>query len=512
MKGGIISMKNETKILEVKGLTKRFPGVLAVDNVNFDLFKGEIHGLVGENGAGKSTFVKMLDGSYHPDEGKVILNGHEIKLNSPREAVKKGIYMVYQELMLLPQLSVAENICLSWLILEKKKRINWKKLYDFASIQLKKLAVDYNVKEKVGNLSIAQQQIVSIARALVSNCQLLILDEPTSALSKGDITNLFQVIKKLKKQNISIIFISHRLNEVLEIVDRLTVLRDSRKVGTFYIGDLTEDKIAELIVGQPVRNKYPKIHIAASDEELLRLENINVKDKLFNISFSLKKGEVLGIAGALGAGKTELALTLFGGYKDRNEGEIFLENKKVLITSPADAIKKGIALVPEDRRSLGLILNRGTRFNISLPILERLSSRLGFINIKKEKTLTKDFIRKLRISCTTMEQPVENLSGGNQQKVVLAKGLIAQSKLVIMDEPTRGIDIGAKIEIYKLINELSQKGIGVILLSSEVQEVYSISDRIIVLNRGKIVKEVVHDQTNELEIQQLVLGGRDNNE
>jgi len=500
-------MADSTKILSTKSLTKKFPGVLAVDNVNFDLLKGEIHGLVGENGAGKSTFVKMLGGSYRPDGGKIILNDKEIKLNSPQETTKNGIGMVYQELMLLPHLSVAENICLPRLILEEKKKINWKELFNIASKQLKKLGIDYNVREKVSNLTVAQKQIVSIARALASNCQLLILDEPTSALPKEDVNHLFQVMKKLKKQNVAIIFISHRLEEVLEIADRLTVLRDSRKVGTYHIGDLTEDKIAELIVGRPVKDKFPKIYIATSDKELLRLDNINVKDKLFNISLNLKKGEILGIVGALGAGKTELALTLFGAYKFSAEGEIFLENKKVSIKSPVNAIKRGIALVPEDRRGLGLILNNGIRFNISLPILRNIN-KYGFIKSKKENEITKKFIGKLKIRCTSMEQRVDDLSGGNQQKVVLSKWLAAQSKLVIMDEPTRGIDVGAKVEIYKLVGELSKQGVSIIFLSSEVPEICGMSDRVIVLYHGKIVKEVNHDQINEFEIQRLVLSGR----
>jgi ABC-type sugar transport system ATPase subunit len=427
LKGGIISMISSSKILETEGLTKQFPGVLAVDNVDFDLYKGEIHGLAGENGAGKSTFVNMLDGSYIPDKGRIILNGNEIKLNSPKEAFEKGIYMVHQELMVLPHLSVAENICISWLILKEKKRIDWKEINNFASIQLKKMDVDYDVKEKVSNLNIAQQQIVSIARALASNCHLLILDEPTSALAEKDVTKLFKVMKKLKEQNVAMIFISHRLKEILEIVDRLTILRDSKKIATIHIGDLTEDKIVKFIIGRNVRNKYPKVHIANSNEELLRLENINVKkDKLFNISFSLKKGEVLGIVGALGAGKTELALTLFGAYKERAEGKVYLENEEVLLASPIDAIKNGIALISEDRRGSGLILNNGIRFNISLPILKNISNRLGYINKKKEEAITKDIIRKLRINCNTMEQRVENLSGGNQQKVILAKGLLKQ--------------------------------------------------------------------------------------
>ena len=507
VKGGIISMKNATKVLEAKSLTKRFPGVLAVDNVNFDLFKGEIHGLVGENGAGKSTFVKMLDGSYRPDEGKIILNGQEIKLNSPQEAAQKGIGMVYQELMLLPHLSVAENICLLMLILKNVKIINWDNLYKISSNFLKELGVKYNVKESINKLSIAKQQIVSIARALASNCKVLILDEPTSALSQGEIENLFKVIKKLKIQGVSIIFISHKLGEVLEIADRVTILRDSQKVGTFYIGDLTEDKITELIIGRSIREKYPKILNIPAEEELLKLKNLSLKDKLFNISFSLKKGEILGIVGALGAGKSELAMTLFGAYREKASGEIYLGNKKVSIQSPKDAINERIALVSEDRRSAGLILNQGIRFNISLPILRNIN-RMGFVKIEIEKKTAQEYIKKLKIKCTSMEQLVENLSGGNQQKVVLAKWLATNAKLVIMDEPTRGIDVGVKVEIYKLINELAQIGIGIILLSSEVPEICGMSDRIIVLYQGKIVKEVAYDQLNELEIQRLVLSGR----
>jgi len=415
--------------------------------------------------------------------------------------------MVYQELMLLPHLSVAENICLLMLILKNVKIINWDNLYKISSNFLKELGVKYNVKESINKLSIAKQQIVSIARALASNCKVLILDEPTSALSQGEIENLFKVIKKLKIQGVSIIFISHKLGEVLEIADRVTILRDSQKVGTFYIGDLTEDKITELIIGRSIREKYPKILNIPAEEELLKLKNLSLKDKLFNISFSLKKGEILGIVGALGAGKSELAMTLFGAYREKASGEIYLGNKKVSIQSPKDAINERIALVSEDRRSAGLILNQGIRFNISLPILRNIN-RMGFVKIEIEKKTAQEYIKKLKIKCTSMEQLVENLSGGNQQKVVLAKWLAANAKLVIMNEPTRGIDVGAKVEIYKLINELAQRGIGIILLSSEVPEICGMSDRIMVLYQGKIVKEVARDQSNELEIQRLVLSGR----
>jgi ABC-type sugar transport system ATPase subunit len=502
------NINNNINILKTKGLTKRFPGVLAVDHVDFELSKGEIHGLVGENGAGKSTFVKMLNGSYHPDEGEIIINDKLIQMKSPQDAVKRGIGMVHQELMLLPHLNVAENICISWLILNNKKRIYWKELYNIADNQLKKLGVHYNLTEIVSKMSIAQQQIISIARALTSNCNILILDEPTSALPQEDVDNLFSVLNKLKKQNVSSIFISHRLREVLEIADRVTVLRDSKKVGTFHIGSLSETKIAELIVGKPVKNKFPKLlNNKIRNQVILRTENLKLGDKLDDISIVVKKSEVLGIIGALGAGKTELALTLFGAYRNSPEGDIIFEGKKIKISSPDDAINKGIALIPEDRRGLGLILNQGVRFNISLPIL-RVINRLLFVKREEERNITRDFIKKLNIKCTSMEQITENLSGGNQQKIVLAKWLAAQAKLVIMDEPTRGIDIGAKVEIYNLINELCQKGIGVILLSSEVQEVCGMSDQIIVLYRGKIVKKVAYKDANEFEIQRLVLSGR----
>jgi len=495
------------EILAVIGLTKRFPGVLAVDNVDFNLFKGEIHGLVGENGAGKSTFVKMLNGSYHPDEGEILINGKAVKFNSPRDAAQKGIGMVHQELILFPHLSIAENICIPMLMLKNVKRINWNDLYRISLNLLKKLGVRYDVKGSVNKLSIAQQQIINIAQALALNCKLLILDEPTAALSRGDVEKLFKVMKKIKKQGVTIIFISHRLHEVLEIADRVTVLRDAREVGTFHIGNLTEDKIAELIVGQPIRGKYPKILDLPTKEELLTLKDLSFKNKLFNISFSLKKGEVIGIVGALGAGKTELAMALFGACRDKPSGEIYLENKKISIRSPEDAINKGIALVSEDRRGVGLILNQGIRFNISLPTLRNIN-RMGFVKREIEERTAQEYVKKLKIKCTSIEQIVENLSGGNQQKVVFARGLAVNAKLIIMDEPTKGIDIGAKIEIYELINDLVRRGIGVLLLSSEVPEVCGMADRILVLYRGKLIKEFTYDKSNEFEVQRLVLSGR----
>jgi len=494
-------------ILETKGIIKRFPGVVAVDKVDFDLLEGEIHGLVGENGAGKSTFVKIIDGSYQPDDGEIRLNTEKVDMKSPQDSALKGIGMVHQELMLLPHLSVAENICISWLILNKIKKINWKEIHKIAKKQLDKLGVNYNLFEPVSNLTIAQQQIVSIARSLASNCHLLILDEPTSALAQEDVEHLFDVIDNLKQHNVAIIFISHRLKEIMQIAERVTVMRDGRKVGTFFIDDLSENKITELILGRAIKEKFPKQKTMASKQKIIQLEGIKIGDKLPNVTFDVKKGEILGIVGALGAGKSEIALSLFGSYKTQPKGRIIFDGIESTINSPADAIKKGIALVSEDRRGLGLILNQGVRFNISLPILGRISTKY-FVNIQEERKIVNDFVKRLNIRCTSINQLVDNLSGGNQQKVVLAKWLAAQAKLIIMDEPTRGIDVGAKVEIYKLINELAKKGMGVILLSSEVPEVCSMADRIIVLFKGKIVKEVLYKDAHEYEIQKLVLSGR----
>lgn len=497
-----------TNILEVKNLTKSFPGVLAVDSLNFDLFEGEIHAICGENGAGKSTFVKMLEGSYTPDEGQIILNGHEVRFNSPREAFKSGIAMVHQELMLIPHLSIAENICFPLAVLKNKRWVDWKELNNFAKLQLKKLGINYDTKILVRNLTIAQQQIISIAKALASNCKLLILDEPTSALSGKDIRHLFKILEELKKHKISIIFISHRLNEILEITDRCTILRDSRKIGTFHVKDLTEEKIAELIVGRPMKDRFPKIDIRTTNEEFLRVENLNLKNnKLLNISFHINKSEILGIVGAMGAGKTELALTLFGAYDSESRGKIFLENKEVLINSPINAIQKGISLIPEDRRGLGLIMNQGIRFNMSIAILKKIN-KWGLVQRKLEEISTTDFATKLRIKCTSIEQLVENLSGGNQQKVIIARWLIAQSRLIIMDEPTRGIDVGVKLEIYRLIKDLALQGKSIIFLSSEVPEICNLSHRILILYKGKIIKEANHNQLTESEVQRLLLIGR----
>ena len=497
-------MKSE--ILFTENLTKIFPGVIAVDKVNFNLLKGEIHGLVGENGAGKSTLVKMLDGSYSPDGGKIVLEGLEVKFDSPENAARMGIGMVYQELMLLPHQSIAENICISKVVVNKEKIVNWKDINQAAFNKLKELGFKYDVRIKVKNVSVAQQQIVAIARALISNCKVLILDEPTSALPAKDVNVLFQTMNRLKEHGVVMIFISHRLEEVLKISDRVTVLRDGRKIGTFDVKELSEDKIAELIVGRKVKDKYPKVSTTATDT-ILRVEKLNVGNKVHNAAFEVKKGQILGVVGAMGAGKTEIAKSLFGAYLGKVQGDIYLQNEKVLISSPSNAIGMGISLVTEDRRGEGLILNQGIRFNTSLSVVRNIS-KFGFISLQEDLEIANKSVKKLNIKCTSIEQHAEFLSGGNQQKVVLGKWLACTKlKVIIFDEPTKGIDVGAKVEIYKIINQLIEDEIGILFFSSEVPEICGIADKILVLYRGTIIHEQMRSKNgfDEQLIQKLVL-------
>lgn len=499
-------MKSE--ILVTENLTKIFPGVVAVDKINFNLLKGEIHGLVGENGAGKSTLMNMLDGSYTPDGGKILLEGSEVKFSSPENAARRGIGMVYQELMLLPYQSIAENICISKLVVDKVKVINWKDINQTAYDKLKELGFEYDVKTKVKNISVAQQQIIAIARALISNCKILILDEPTSALPAKDVNTLFQTMIGLKEHGVAMIFISHRLEEVLKISDRVTVLRDGRKIGTFGVKELSEDKIAELIVGRKVKDKYPKISTAATNT-ILRVEKLNIENKVNNASLEIKRGQILGVVGAMGAGKTEIAKSLFGAYSGKLKGNIYLQNKMVSILSPSDATSMGIALVTEDRRGEGLILNQGIRFNTSLSVIGSIN-KFGFINFQEDVKIANKSVKKLNIKCTSIEQQTELLSGGNQQKVVLGKWLATTKlKVIIFDEPTKGIDVGAKVEIYKIINQLVKDGIGILFFSSEVPEVCGIADKILVLYRGTIIHEQIRSEKefDEHLIQKLVLSG-----
>lgn len=494
--------------LSTKNLTKQFSGVLAVNGVDFSLKQGEIHGLVGENGAGKSTFVKLINGSLSPTSGEIFINGIRKSFKSPQHATLEGVGMVYQELMLLPHLSIAENICLPLYLKEKRTKISWKEINKIAKEKLESLGFNFDVTQKIGSVSVAIQQIVAICRALIADCNILILDEPTSSLSDKDAEILLKTLNKLKKQGYAIIFISHRLEEVLEISDRITVLRNGNKVATFTVDkSITVDTIAEYIVGKKIEDKFPKrIKKQQTDEIILEVEDLSIDDIVNSVSFQLKKGEILGIVGTVGAGKTEIAKALFGAQIVKS-GKILFNKREINISSPFEAIKNRIALVPENRRDEGLILNKSIKFNISLPILRTLN-KFGFIEKRKEKAKAKKFVDSLNIKCTSIEQIVEFLSGGNQQKVVLAKWLAANMELVIFDEPTRGVDVGAKTEIYKLINEIADRNVGILLFTSEVPEVLGVADRVLILRMGSIIKEFNRNELQKEEVQRLVSSGR----
>lgn len=496
----------ETQGLVMKGIQKQFYGVTVLEDIDFDVQPGEIHGLLGENGAGKSTLMKIVNGALSPTEGEIFVEGKAVSFDSPHAASKMGIRMVYQELDLFPHITVAENICQGNIPKNRWGLIDWRKMRKTAAGLLDKIKAAIDVDERLDRLSIAQQQIVAIARALNGNCKIILLDEPTSALPKKDVENLFDIVRELKAERLSVVFISHKLDEMMEITDRITILNSGKKVATVKTRNINEDILAEMVVGRTIKNKYPKIHYKPG-KTLLEFSHVSLEGHLSDVSFELKKGEVLGIVGLLGAGKTEIAKALFGVYGKKNKrltGNIYFNGRNARFASPVEAVQAGIGYISEDRGSEGLLTDQSIDFNISLAALRKIS-RSGLLHLKSEKEMNGELIEKLQIKCETSKQKVSSLSGGNQQKVVIAKWLATQSGLVVLDEPTRGIDIGAKVEVYNLINEMAAAGIGVLLLSSEVPEVFGMADRILVLKDGRITGEMSKSSTTEAELQRQVM-------
>ncbi len=468
-------------LLEMRGILKQFPGVLALQDVQFNLHYGEVHALMGENGAGKSTLMKILSGVYQKDSGEVIYKGQSIHFTSPRQAQLAGITTIYQELNQIPQMSIAENIFLGSEI-QRGVLLNRAEMKRQASQLLQKLHLEIDPRTPLSDLGVAQQQMVEVAKALHHRADLIIMDEPTSALSSREIEDLFAIIRELKSQNVSIIYISHHLEETFEISDRLTVLRDGRYVGTYPTQELNVDGLIRLMVGRDLSDKFPK-EIFPTGKEVLRVENLTQGNRLKNISFSVYAGEVLGIAGLVGSGRTELVRALFGA-DPIDRGSIYIDGQPVTIRNPRDAIRQGMGLLTEDRKQQGLILKMNTRENTTLTVLKQLTP--GWLtNRRAEAALTQKFIDSIAIK-SSLEQLTINLSGGTQQKVVLSKWLATQPRVLIFDEPTRGIDVGAKVEIYKLINELASQGVAIIMISSELPEVLGMSDRIMVMREGRI--------------------------
>lgn len=490
-------------ILEMDGICKSFPGVKALDNVNFNLRKGEVHVLLGENGAGKSTLMKILSGAYQKDAGDIKIHGENVEIQNPGHAIELGIGIIYQEFNLNPYLTVAENIFLGREPTFIPGVLNRKKMYKVAHQILENLKVDIDPSHEVRYVGVARQQMVEVAKALSLNADILIMDEPTAALSNSEIDALFSTIKMLKNRGVGIVYISHRLEEIFEIGDRVTVLRDGQYVATENVKDLDKQTMVRMMVARDLNEHIPKVKAPIGDIAM-EVKDLCIKDRLKNISFQLREGEVLGIAGLMGAGRTRLAKALFGAEK-LTEGEIIVGGTTLKFSSPRDAINAGIGFVTEDRKAEGLVLDLSVKENITLPNLNQFT-RKGVLDLKKERKVVDDYISKLRIKTPNRNQKVLFLSGGNQQKVVLSKWLCSHARVFIFDEPTRGIDVGAKTEIYQLMNQLTADGVGIIMISSELPEILGMSDRILVMYDGRITAELDDDKATQENIMKYALG------
>lgn len=478
-------------LLKANEIIKEFPGVKALNKVSFTLEKGEVHALCGENGAGKSTLIKVLSG-IHPSgsySGFLEVDGKKVDFKNIADSEKAGIAVIYQELALVEELTVAENIFLG---AEPKKGlwIDWNTLYAESNRLMEVFQLNINSSLKVEQLGIGQKQMVEIVKALRKNSKILILDEPTAALSEKEVKKLLSIIKQLKEKGIACVYISHKLDEVFDISNRITVLRDGQSIKTLNTKETNDKEIVHLMVNRKLDDFYPK-RVSKRGKEILSIENVSVnfsesnKSNLKNISFKVYEGEVLGIGGLMGSGRTELLMTIIGANKSETEGKITLENESILPINPSGALEKGIILVPEDRKKQGLILHNSISFNLSLSHLKNFVKN-GLLNKELETNENKSFFTKLKIKAPSLEVNADSLSGGNQQKIVLGKALMTNPKVILLDEPTRGIDIGAKVEVYELINQLTEAGKTVILVSSELPELIGMSDRIIMLNEGSI--------------------------
>jgi ABC-type sugar transport system ATPase subunit len=498
---------SEDIICRIVNVTKVFPGVIALNNVSFDIKKGEIHAIIGENGAGKSTLMNILSGVYYPDEGHIEFEGNVIKFRDPRHAQHTGIAMIHQELSLSRYMSVAENIYQGRMLTKSFGFIDRKKMISECRKYLTTLGVD-NIDPRVlvKYLSVSQMQLIEIAKAVSLNAKLLIMDEPTSSLTTGEITLLLKIMKSLKNEGVSILFITHKLEEVLEIADRITVLRDGSYIDTLQKDDATLEKMVSLMVGRNFEKKAHREFIQDySDREvILEVQNLSSSDRVKNVSFKLYKGEVLGLTGLVGSGRTELLQSIFGMEKMAS-GKVLINGKEVKINHPADAIKLGLGMIAEDRKEQGMLLKLSVQDNMTIVHLKELSSALQFINKKRSKEISNKYVNLLSIKTPSLKQISKNLSGGNQQKTIIARWLMNQPKILFMDEPTHGIDVGAKAEIYKLIDELSKMGVSVILLSSELPEVLALCDRIMVMHHGQLKGILHHQEADQVKIMSFIL-------
>lgn len=493
-------------LLRMSGITKAFPGVKALDQVSFQLEAGEIHALLGENGAGKSTLMKVLSGVYRKDEGQISLSGQEVEINSPRQASELGIGIIHQELNLVPALSVMENIFLG-----REPRKGWG-LIDFAQMKeaaaavLAELDADIEPEDLIEDLSIGKQQLVEIAKALSYATKILIMDEPTTALTETETQSLFAVIRNLAKKGLGIIYISHRMEELFALSDRITVMRDGQYVGTVVTKQTKFEDLIKMMVGRELSARFPKIPCCAG-EVVLQVEKLRRRGVLENVSFELHQGEILGVAGLMGSGRSELARALFGA-DPLDSGTILISGEEVKVTSPQAAIAAGIALVTEDRKGQGLILGMSIRENMTLPSLKECCQQ-GIISPLAEENIVTEYLENLKIRTPNGEKMVSELSGGNQQKVVLAKWLATKPKVLIMDEPTRGVDVGAKAEIYQIMSQLVKQGVAILMISSELPEILGLSDRVLVMHRGTLAADIPIEEASQEKIMAYAAGGRE---
>lgn len=483
----------QTPILQVKHVTKQFPGVLALNDVSLDLYEGEVLCLAGENGAGKSTFIKILSGVNQLDGGEILLNGEKISINNPNDSLAYGFAVVYQEHRLITNLTVAENIFFGRYPMKSGGIVDFKKLNYDTKVLLDSLGMKIRPTQSVSELSSSLSQMVEIAKAMSVGAKIMILDEPSAAITDSELEKLFSIINQLKTQGKSFIYISHRLKELFEIGDRVTVLKDGCLVGTEKIDNLTTDKIVSMMIGRDINKVFcPKDRKIG--EEVLRVENLT-NDTVENCNFSIRAGEIVGFSGLVGSGRSELAESIFG-YRKKSSGDIYINGKKVKIKSPKDAIANKIGFVTEDRKTTGVILTKSVEVNTSFAILDRIS-KAGFVNQKREKELVLKYVDILKMKTPSIKQETQFLSGGNQQKVILAKWLLTESNLLICDEPTKGIDVGTKQEFYYILDDLARQGIAILLISSELPEVIGLSNRVYVMQAGKIVAEIPENELSE---------------
>lgn len=498
-------MEKSIPFLEMKGISKSFPGVKALENINLSLYKGEVLALLGENGAGKSTLMKILSGVYQKDEGEIFIKGSEVEIKNVKEAEKLGISIIHQELSVLPNLTVAENLFLGNEKINKiTKKLDRKTMNSMCKEYLKQIGSNVDPNEYVKNISIGEMQMLEIVKSISKNSNVIVMDEPTTALTDTETENLFKVVEMLKEKNIAIIYISHRLDEIFAICDRINVLRDGKYVGEVKVNDVTKEDLITMMVGRKMEEQYP-YKKPTNITTILKLKDICLDGVLKSINLEVRGGEILGMSGLMGAGRTEVAKVIFGEYK-KTSGSIEINGKEVNINCPKDAINNGIAYLSEDRKKEGLILPLSVKENMTLASLDKFENKIFSISKTDEKNTVEEHIKKLSIKTPNQDQLIKNLSGGNQQKVIIAKWLIQSPKVLIIDEPTKGIDVGAKKEIYDVLNALKAEGKAVIMISSDMPEVLGISDRVVVMHEGKITGELNRKEATQESIMKLAIG------